>query len=51
MKTAAMEISVAWWPPLYLRSLALFCVLTGCSVDEAKVTQWAMRAVRVKVVM
>lgn len=49
MKVAITHISISWFP-LYLRSYVLFSVLTWFQVDDGRVAQCGVRAVRIKLV-
>jgi hypothetical protein len=48
--SATIELSIAWWLPLYLYPLAFICTITGLQPDESKVMHWVNRAIRIKVV-
>lgn len=48
--TYAVHITTAWWLPLYLRTLTLFCLAMGTEPDWSKVEQVVKRAIRTKLV-
>lgn len=48
--TYAVQITTAWWLPLYLRTLTLVCLVMGTEPDMAKVDQVVKRAIRTKLV-
>lgn len=48
--TLSVQITVAWWLPLYVRTLALVCLTMGTQPDPMKVARVAMRAVRFRLV-
>lgn len=45
-----IEVSVAWWVPIYINVLAFFCAVTGSEPDMAKVERVIQRGIRLKAV-
>lgn len=48
--TLTVQITTAWWLPLYLRTLTLVCLTMGTAPDPDKVAQVVKRAVRLRLV-
>lgn len=49
--TLKIEISFAWWWPLYKNSLVLLCDLTGMEPDAQKFEYWARKAMKARAIL
>ena len=49
--TLTAQVTTAWWLPLYLRTLVLFCLTMGTTPDMAKVQRVILRSLKVKLVL
>lgn len=49
--TLTVKLTVAWWLPVYLHTLALFCMTMGTQPDTDKVSRMVMRSIRIKLVV
>ncbi|NML61811.1 hypothetical protein HHL21_12145 [Massilia sp. RP-1-19] len=45
-----IKVVQAWWLTPYFYTLAAFCALTGCEVDEKKLLRIIDRALKPKIV-
>jgi hypothetical protein len=45
-----IEVSLAWWMPIYINVLAFICVVTGNEPDPEKVERMMERPIRLKAV-
>lgn len=52
MATAEMEIevSLAWWVPVYINLLAFVCAITNAEPDPAKIERMVQRGIRLRAV-
>lgn len=46
--TLQLKVSVAWWVPLYLRTLALVCLTMGTQPDRDKIWRVIRRGISVR---
>jgi hypothetical protein len=49
MATLVLKVKFAWWFKYYLNSVVMFCLLSGCEPDMARVCYWANRALRFRI--
>lgn len=47
--TLTVKLTVAWWLPVYLHTLALFCVTLGTQPDMDKVSRVVLKAIRIRI--
>ncbi|MDP9991982.1 hypothetical protein J2W28_001010 [Variovorax boronicumulans] len=47
--TVSVKLSVAWWLPVYLHTLALFCVTMRTQPDMDKVSRVVLKAIRIRI--
>lgn len=50
MTDMEIEVSLAWWVPVYINLLAFVCAVTNSDPDPAKVERMVQRGIRLKAV-
>jgi hypothetical protein len=48
MAKLELEVCAAWWLPVYIRCLALFCAVSGLEADTDKLERIVRRAISVR---
>lgn len=50
MTEMEIEVSLAWWVPVYINLLAFFCAVTNAEPDPEKIQRMVERGIRLKAV-
>ncbi len=48
MLTIKLKVTIAWWVPVYVNTVAFICRLTNQLPDEDKIAYWIQRGITIE---